>query len=304
VSVLARGGTALPQGLDWDYSNYNYSLLGLAIEKATGKDYARAVRDEIAAPLGLKGTGYCEDGTMVPGRGRDYLSAPRSLTPTGYWAEAKFFAAGGLCSTVVDLARFASALETGHLISAAMLQAMRAPAQLQSGLVTGYGLGTRMGFTGGHRKLGHTGGGQSNKAVLARYPDDDLTVVVLLNTERPAAPITATEIEEQIEDLFFSGPGLAPASNPPAGSLARYAGEYRGSASPVRVSVDGTALVVKPGVRHRASSRLLPSGGDTFTVEDDPSYEIQFAVADEAARGYRRYHNGWFVGLAARADRD
>ena len=59
-------------------------------------------------------------------------------------------------------------------------------------LAFGYGLGTRLGDTAGHRKLGHTGGGTSNKAVLARYPDDDVTIAVLLNTEAYNARVTAT----------------------------------------------------------------------------------------------------------------
>src|SRR4029079_17357401 len=62
LSVLERGGTARGQGEDWDYSNYNYSLLGLVIEKASGRDYGRYIQEEFAAPLGLTGTGYCEDG--------------------------------------------------------------------------------------------------------------------------------------------------------------------------------------------------------------------------------------------------
>jgi len=118
VSVLARGGTALGQGLDWDYSNYNYSLLGLVIEQASGRDYGQYVHDEIAAPLGLTGTGYCEEGQDIPGRGRDYLSGRKSLALTPYWSEPRFFAAGALCSTVVDLVRMEAALEAGRVFFA------------------------------------------------------------------------------------------------------------------------------------------------------------------------------------------
>ncbi len=191
LSVIARGGTARAQGEDWDYSNYNFSLLGLVIEKASGRDYAHYVRDEIAAPLALKGTGYCEDGSEVSGRGRDYQSGAKTVSPTAYWMDPRFFAAGGLCSTVLDLVRFEKGLEEGRVVSPALLKAMRAPARLPDGLEADYGYGTRLGFTGRHRKLGHTGAGQSSKAVLARYPDDDVTVAVLLNTERNNATVTA-----------------------------------------------------------------------------------------------------------------
>src|SRR6185503_2927829 len=61
LSVVHRGGTARGQGEDWDYSNYNYSLLGLVIEQVSGRGYADYVNDEVSVRLGLKGTGYCED---------------------------------------------------------------------------------------------------------------------------------------------------------------------------------------------------------------------------------------------------
>ncbi len=302
VSVLARGGTALGQGLDWDYSNYNYSLLGLVIEQASGRDYGQYVHDEIAAPLGLTGTGYCEEGQDIPGRGRDYLSGRKSLALTPYWSEPRFFAAGALCSTVVDLVRMEAALEAGRVVSAPMLAAMRTPSRLASGLEADYGFGTRLGFTAGRRKLGHTGAGQSNKAVLARYPDQDVTVAVLLNTERAGASVTATDIEERVEQLFFDLPGATPAPAPASSApLQRYIGEYRDNAGLVRFSTDGKTLTAKPGVRHRIQSRLVPEGGGLFFAEDEPAYAIRFQSEGERTRGYGRYHNGWFVGLAARS---
>jgi CubicO group peptidase (beta-lactamase class C family) len=302
VSVLARGGTALGQGQDWDYSNYNFSLLGLVIEQASGRDYGQYVHDEIAAPLGLTGTGYCEEGQDLPGRGRDYLSGRKTLALTPYWSEPRFFAAGALCSTVLDLVRFETALEAGRVVTPPMLAAMRAPARLASGLEADYGFGTRLGFTAGRRKLGHTGGGQSNKAVFARYPDQDVTVAVLLNTERANAAVTATDIEERVEQLFFDLPGSAPTAAPAAAApLQRYAGQYRDNAGLVRLSTDGQTLTTKPGVHHRVQSRLVPEGGGVFFAEDEPSYAIRFQTDGDRTRGYGRYHNGWFVGLAMRS---
>jgi CubicO group peptidase (beta-lactamase class C family) len=301
LSVITRGGTARAQGDDWDYSNYNFSLLGLAIEQASGRDYARYVHDELAAPLGLTGTGYCEDGTAVPGRGRDYLSGRKSVTVTPYWTEPRFFAAGGLCSTVLDLVRFERALEDGRVVSHAMLQAMRTPTRLPDGMEVDYGYGTRLGFTGGHRKLGHTGAGQSNKAVLARYPDDDVTVAVLLNTERANANVTATDLEESIERLLFglSEPS-APSASAPAPVLSAYAGQYHDGSRLVRVAADGGMLTMHPGVHHKVQSRLTPEGGDVFMAAEQPDVELRFQRRGDQVHGYGRYHNGWFVSLAER----
>ena len=302
LSVIRRGGTARAQGEDWDYSNYNFSLLGLVIEQASGRDYARYVHDELAAPLGLTGTGYCEDGSTVPGRGRDYQAGRKTVSPTSYWTEARFFAAGGLCSTVRDLVGWEAALEEGRVVSPAMLQAMRTPARVPDGLEVDYGYGTRLGATGRHRKLGHTGGGQSNKAVLARYPDDDLTVAVLLNTERSNARLTATDLEERIERLFFGLDEPSPPGAPvPDRELHRYAGQYRDGSRLVRIAAQAGNLTVHPGLGRQRDSRLTPGGGDLFVDAEEPSIELRFQVRDDEAHGYGRYHNGWFVGLGVRS---
>jgi D-alanyl-D-alanine carboxypeptidase len=301
LSVLRRGDTARGQGEDWDYSNYNYSLLGLVIEQVSGRSYSRYLHDEVVAPLGLAGTGYCEDGTVVPGRGRDYLSGGKSLSPTAYWSEARFYAGGGLCSTVEDLVAWVKALEDGRVISPAMLQAMRTPARLPGGLEAGYGYGTRLGFTGGHRKLGHTGGGQSNKAVLARYPDDDVTIAVLLNTERKDARVTASDIEEHVARLFFGVPELpAPAAPPPEDDLRRRAGRYLDGPRLVVLAAEDGTLRRRTGARRTGEGRLIPQGGDVFVDGEKPSVELRFQVDGDQVRGYGRYHHGWFVGVGVR----
>ncbi|HEY8149672.1 MAG TPA: hypothetical protein VIK51_12270, partial [Vicinamibacteria bacterium] len=160
---------------------------------------------------------------------------------------------------------------------------------------------TRLGITGSHRKLGHTGGGQSNKAVLARYPEDDVTVAVLLNTERSNARVTATDLEERIERLFFGLPETPTEGvSVPAGDLHRFAGQYGDGFRLVRVAEEGGILKLHPGSRRRPDSPLIPQGGDLFLDEDDPSVQLRFQIRDRAAGGYGRYHNGWFVGLGVR----
>ena len=298
-SVLMRGGTLREQGETWDYSNYNFSLLGLAIERVTGRAFAEYLRDELVTPLQLTGTGYCEDGSPVPGRTKDYLSTSKVLSVTDYWTTSRFFASGGLCSTVLDLVKFERALEQGRFVSSAMLRAMRAPAGLPESVEADYGLGTRLGFTGSHRKIGHTGGGQGNKAVVARYPDDDVTLAVLFNTERPSAEVTANGLEEQIARLVFATSGDATFAS--ADELQRYAGQYRDGSRLVRLTPEAGSLMMRPGIRHGKASQLISTGGGAFVAAEDPSFELRFQAGDDLSRGYGRYRNGWFSAVAVRS---
>jgi hypothetical protein len=67
----------------------------------------------------------------------------------------------------------------------------------------------------------------------------------------------------------------------------------------VKVTSEDGALVMRPGVRHRASSQLVDTGAGAFVALDDPSFEVRFQVEGDQPRGYSRYRNGWFFGSVA-----
>jgi D-alanyl-D-alanine carboxypeptidase len=299
-SVVRRGGTAMPPGQRWDYSNYNFSLLGLVIEHVSGRPYAEYVRDELATPLGLVNTGYCEDGTPVPGRTVDYEAGPHGPMPTPYWSTERFFASGGLCSSVLDLVRWQRGLDEGRVVTGAGAQAMRTPTRLADGHEADYGFGTRLGWTAGHRKIGHTGGGRSNKAVLARYAEDDVTVAVLLNTERAGAEVAATDIEDAIGRLIFE-PRESASPPPSPADLARYTGEYRDGPRLMRIVFEEGALKLRVGPGPRGITPLIAQGGDVFVDGEEPTLHLRFQMAADKARAYTRYHNGWFMGTGVRS---
>jgi hypothetical protein len=189
-----------------------------------------------------------------------------------------------------------------------MLQAMRTPTRVPGAVEADYGLGTRMGATAGRRKIGHTGGGQGNKAVLARYPDEGVTIAVLLNTERDQAAVTATDLEERIARLLFLPGQPAPPDGDPDAESRRFAGDYRSGAILVRMAADEGVLAARPvtrpsarpSPRRRAEPRFAPLGRGIFVAVDDPSLELHFLVRGDRVEGYRRYRNGWFAGLAIR----
>ena len=160
--------------------------------------------------------------------------------------------------------------------------------------------------------------------MVARYPDDDVTIAVLFNTERPNAEVTPNDLEEQIARLVFatdirslerSGGSVAADRttvservSPSAGAtfasadeLQRYAGQYRDGSRLVRLTPEAGALMMRPGLRRREASQLIDTGGGAFVAADDPSFELRFHVRDDQSRGYARYRNGWFASVAVRS---
>jgi hypothetical protein len=115
--------------------------------------------------------------------------------------------------------------------------------------------------------------------------------------------VTATDLEERIERLFFGLTEPSPGSDSvPEPDLHRYVGQYRDGSRLVRVAMRAGMLTVHPGLGHHTDSRLMPGGGGWFLDAEEPSIELRFQIRDEQAHGYGRYHNGWFVGVGVRSE--
>lgn len=124
--ALQKPPVFVPDGETWGYSNTNYVLAGMIIEKATGRSWRDEVRDRIIEPLGLTGT-------ILPGAS-PHLPSPRLAaykrwTPGGPLTDVSTFAAGqadgSLISTTEDVNRFFRALLGGRLLAPAQLRQMR-----------------------------------------------------------------------------------------------------------------------------------------------------------------------------------
>ncbi|GAA2296512.1 serine hydrolase domain-containing protein [Nonomuraea roseoviolacea subsp. roseoviolacea] len=130
-------------GADQNYSNTNYTVALLLIEKVTGHSYAEELKRRIVRPLGLRGTMVPGDRTELPGPHAHgyyrYQEAGRPKVVDISRQNLSLLAgAGDLISTTQDLATFASALNSGKLLPAALLTEMRTP---YPGGKLGYGLG-------------------------------------------------------------------------------------------------------------------------------------------------------------------
>jgi CubicO group peptidase (beta-lactamase class C family) len=90
---------------------------------------------------------------------------------------------GAFLSTVLDLAKWDAALYTDRVLTASTRALMWTQAKLTDGSNGSYGLGWEIGSFNGRRVVRHGGGMIGFRAVLARYVDDGLTIIVLMNLE-------------------------------------------------------------------------------------------------------------------------
>jgi CubicO group peptidase (beta-lactamase class C family) len=171
-------------GTGWRYSNTNYFLLGLIVEKLSGQSYAAFLQREFFDPLGLKRTRY-DDGTPVSDSAQGYAYNPadgrlRKADPLNMVGP---FAAGALASTAGDLLRWQIALTNGRAVNAASFQQMMGSTVKTGQGDAGYGFGLVVDRVGGLRRVWHNGGINGFNSVLTWWPDLGLRTAVISNSE-------------------------------------------------------------------------------------------------------------------------
>jgi CubicO group peptidase (beta-lactamase class C family) len=169
-------------GEQWRYNNSGYYLLGVIIERVTGQSYADYLDEHIYGPLEMNASSYCGEKKIIPNRAEGYERSDGRLVNDDPLSMNIPGAAGALCSSVTDLLKWQTAMNANSLISQQSYDLMTTPARLNNDSVTTYGYGLAVRETNGHRRIAHGGGINGFVTMLAYYPDDDLTVVVLSNT--------------------------------------------------------------------------------------------------------------------------
>jgi D-alanyl-D-alanine carboxypeptidase len=150
LDVAFRHEPNFAPGQGWSYSNTNYTLIGMILQRRTGKTLPELVRERIARPLGLTRTYFADPRATNTGPGYAHGYAvkfgetPRTYTdvsdlPIGGWGGA----AGAVISTQQELSRFFSAVLGGKLFSTEQLKQMKTAVDLPAGtgIEGGYGLG-------------------------------------------------------------------------------------------------------------------------------------------------------------------
>jgi len=189
-------------GTRWQYSNTNYVLAGLIVERVTGLPFIEFLRRRILSPLGMESAANVDFARLPQSDPTGYMRfALGPLRPAPKEGKGWLFAAGELAMTPTDLAKWDIALMNQSLLSQASYRAMETDFLLKNGAATGYGLGVGVGMDGGRRTISHTGEVSGFTASNIVYPDDHAAVIVLTNQDAATA---AGAIARGISGLLFT----------------------------------------------------------------------------------------------------
>jgi len=202
-AILGRHAPEFAPGSAISYSDSNYWLLGLVLEKVTGRPIRSVIRDQILRPLGLKNTSYPTRQTLPKPFARGYfggLEFNNPLTDKTLINPAVGGAAGAMQSTLGDLRKWVKALATGRLLSPS-LQAQRLQFQsfgLPGPVNLSYGLGI---FKLGNL-IGHNGAVIGYSSAMLYLPSNGATLVVWGNNSTNSST-PATTIAFDIAEILF-----------------------------------------------------------------------------------------------------
>jgi CubicO group peptidase (beta-lactamase class C family) len=272
-------------GEKFAYSNSGYYLLGLIVERASGKRYADFLQEVIFAPLGMSHTGYDDPARLIPNRAAGYARQAGVTVNAAYMDMTLPFAAGALYSTTEDLLRWDQALYTDKLVSQKSLDEMFTPEK------GGYGYGWSIGQRFGRRAIGHGGGIYGFATHIDRFPADRVTVIVLSNVEGASASRMANDLAAIVFGAPYEIPRERKTITVEPKALEPYVGQYKIASPPIDIAVsleDGRLIALLAG---RLKLALLAESVATF-FSRDVSAQITF-VKDAA---------GQVTGLTLRMD--
>jgi D-alanyl-D-alanine carboxypeptidase len=211
LDVWAKKPLDFEPGTEWQYSNTNYTIAGLIIEKAAGKPFFEFLRERILTPLGMHSaidSDHEKWSDADPVGYQHYaLGPPRTALPEGTgWLNA----AGELAMTAGDLALWDISLIQGSILKPESLRALTTEVNLKNGARTGYALGLGVSNNNGHRVWSHGGGTSGFTSSNTTYPDDRVAITVFTSSEGNASSLIRREIEKLVM-APAEDPGAAPA---------------------------------------------------------------------------------------------
>lgn len=189
--LKSTDSTYFEPGSDYRYSNSGYAMLALIIEEISGFTFSNFLEANIFQPLGMDGSiAFVDGANSVDNRAFGYTVDEIGVSFSDQSQTSAVLGDGGIYSSTRDLLKWDQALYGEDLVPAELLNLAYTPG------LSDYGFGVRIDSFQNHRRISHTGSTRGFRNVIQRFPDDNLTVIVLTNRNGPAVAPLAEQLAE------------------------------------------------------------------------------------------------------------
>jgi CubicO group peptidase (beta-lactamase class C family) len=188
-------------GTKWQYSNTNYVIAGVIVEKVAGIPMLEFLHQHIFDPLGMKSIANTDQAKLPASDPEGYFRyALGPLHPAPKEGQGWMFAAGELAMTAQDLAKWDVSMINQTVLKPDSYQEMEREIVLKNGVGTRYGLGVDVSSTNGHRVISHSGEVSGFTAENMVLPDDGIAIVVQTNQDAVGA---SAEIARRVRAVLL-----------------------------------------------------------------------------------------------------
>ncbi len=182
-------------GTGYQYNSFDFVLLALAMERATGTPFETLARELVFTPLGMTQTAAEDPGSPTEAQAHPYTKRSSGFRPAVPVDNRYKLAGGGFISTLPDLLSFGQALLRGALVSQDILEEFTTAVEIDE-QSTWYGLGWEVSRDpAGRPYFGHTGNSVGAYSIFRVYPEQEQTVALLVNC-------SVSELHPQLETLL------------------------------------------------------------------------------------------------------
>lgn len=200
------------------YSNSNFTLLAAAAERVTGKRWKDLLSDLVFKPAGLEHTYLKDDaGQIMPAAVYAYHDngdGSFSYTPITF----SLYGPTSVISNARDLARMLEIYRTGTVFPSKALGLLFERPALSDGTVSGYGGGLQFGVHNGRAYYGHGGVDSGYRAEVMTFPEEELDIIVLANTDNVVPKEACLRISDMLLGTEFPARPAVEGQFPPDGT--------------------------------------------------------------------------------------
>ena len=187
-----------PTGTKFEYCNTNYALLPFVVSRVSKKPFADFLRDEIFQPLGMNRTVLMDDlKVSIPERTTGYRKSNSGWEKT--LLDVPAFGDGNVFSNLHDLGRWCEVIEKRSLVRPETWKRAFSAGKLDDGTPTDYGFGWFVRTRNEKPLWFHTGVWNGTRTFLGHWPQDELSIVMLCNTEQ----IDPKQVSERLVDRIL-----------------------------------------------------------------------------------------------------
>ncbi|HWC99762.1 MAG TPA: serine hydrolase domain-containing protein [Candidatus Sulfopaludibacter sp.] len=190
--LAAQSGLNFPPGTDYEYSNSDYFLLALIVERVAATPFAEFADSHLFRPLGMTHSAFRAGHPGYVLNGERFRQAPPPPLTDGD---------GGLYTTLDDLRLWDDNLYTGRVGGPDFVRFLEASGRLRSGQRVGYAAGLSVGRYRGARVVSHDGLLPGYRADFTQFPDHRLSSILLCNR----GDVDAPSVNRRIASIYLTG---------------------------------------------------------------------------------------------------